>query len=313
MMNTLKRVKIILALYNFLNKNKLRYQEALYEKFQIRKKYYNLISSKDFPPDTIIDHPWLDQQNSVINLIHNEDFKKLPVKLQLSILEWSSNGFAIFKSYFNEEKVERINEILKELLNKNKLYLKANRKIMHAIRYSEELKNLVNAPELLKVLNLIMGTEMELFQSVNFLKGSEDPPHSDFIHMSTFPYGYLIAVWIALEDINSDNGPLYYYPGSHKLPYIMNEDYITSGHKWWGYNNKQAYSKKIESVIIENRCEKKVFLASKGDLLIWHANMLHGGSKVNDLSLSRKSMVLHYYGKNSIRYHEITGRPALQY
>ena len=33
----------------------------------------------------------------------------------------------------------------------------------------------------------------------------------------------------------------------------------------------------------------------KGDLLIWHANLLHGGSKIKNQLLTRWSQVSHYY------------------
>jgi hypothetical protein len=35
----------------------------------------------------------------------------------------------------------------------------------------------------------------------------------------------------------------------------------------------------------------------KADVLIWHANLLHGGSMRRDLRLSRKAVVCHFFGK----------------
>ena len=32
------------------------------------------------------------------------------------------------------------------------------------------------------------------------------------------PEGFMCGVWVALEDMDMDNGPLVYYPGSHQLP-----------------------------------------------------------------------------------------------
>jgi len=55
----------------------------------------------------------------------------------------------------------------------------------------------------------------------------------------------------------------------------------------------------------------KYFLPKKGDLLVWHANLLHGGEPIHDPSLTRKSMVIHFYAKDVIKYHEITERPAV--
>lgn len=57
--------------------------------------------------------------------------------------------------------------------------------------------------------------------------------------------------------------------------------------------------------------EKKILKAKKGDILIWHANLLHGGEPHIDKTKSRKSMVFHYYNTDCICYHEITQRPAL--
>ena len=48
-------------------------------------------------------------------------------------------------------------------------------------------------------------------------KGSQQGAHSDSIHMTTYPIGYLSAAWIAFEDIHPDSGPQLFYPGSHRL------------------------------------------------------------------------------------------------
>jgi hypothetical protein len=46
-------------------------------------------------------------------------------------------------------------------------------------------------------------------------------------------------------------------------------------------------------------------------MMIWHANLFHGGEPHLDKSKTRKSVVFHYFDENSICYHEITQRPAL--
>jgi ectoine hydroxylase len=70
----------------------------------------------------------------------------------------------------------------------------------------------------LELLSFILDKKVLPFQTINFLKGSEQLPHADSIHMSTFPQGYLIAAWFALEDISAEQGPLCYFPESHRLP-----------------------------------------------------------------------------------------------
>ena len=45
-----------------------------------------------------------------------------------------------------------------------------------------------------------------------------------------------------------------------------------------------------------------LFLARKGQALIWCANLLHGGSRQNDPTLTRWSQVTHYYFDDCIYY-----------
>ena len=131
--------------------------------------------------------------------------------------------------------------------------------------------------------------------------------------MTTFPYGNLIAIWIALEDITLESGPLHYYPGSHKLKYVMNRDYGNIGTKYkLGTKSYTDYENHIEEIITKSKLKKEIFRAKKGDVFIWHANLLHGGEKVMNKTSTRKSMVFHYYSKDSICFHEITQRPTLK-
>ncbi len=67
----------------------------------------------------------------------------------------------------------------------------------------------------------------------------------------------------------------------------------------------------IEDLVIRNNYEKREFHARKGDVFVWHANLVHGGAPIINKALTRKSMVIHYYAADVIKYHEITERPSL--
>jgi len=71
------------------------------------------------------------------------------------------------------------------------------------------------------------------------------------------------------------------------------------------------YESAIAEVIESADLERKEFHAKKGDILIWHANLLHGGSPIKQPGTTRKSMVLHFYCEDVICYHEITQRPTI--
>jgi len=313
MLEALRRFKFSYSLYNFFQKKKLIYNIPLYKKYGLNKKYYSSVSSIDFKG---LDNPKnvLDEFDSRDILPKDPLFKKLDSKTQSELLKWSKNGYAILENFFSSEEIDSFNNEVDSLVESKQATWKNNgNKIMFAIHKSAVLHSAGSNKKLISILNLLLGKKVSLFQSINFLKGSQQRSHSDSIHMTTFPYGNLIAVWVALEDITPDCGPLHYYPGSHKLPYIFNEAYSNVGSKYkLGDKHYSVYEDLIEGVIKENDFQKEIFLPKKGDVLIWHANVLHGGEKMTNPDSSRKSMVFHYYTDDAVCFHEITQRPTLK-
>ncbi len=308
----LKKYKITYKLYNFLKKKDLSHNLPFYEKYGLKKKYYSSVSSNDFKG---IDSPLnlLDRINSREELPKHSEFDLVDDRFKESLLSWSDNGYAILNNFFGNDEIDSFNKEIDDLLVSKKAKFNAAKKIMFAIHSSEKLKNAGKNEQIMRILNLLMGKKVSLFQSINFIEGSQQRTHSDSIHMTTFPYGNLIAIWVALEDIDENCGPLHYYPGSHKLPYIMNDDYENVGTKYkLGNKSYGAYEDQVEKVLSETDLHKKTFTAKKGDVLIWHANLLHGGNKVIEKGSTRKSMVFHYYTDDAICYHEITQRPTLK-
>lgn len=43
----------------------------------------------------------------------------------------------------------------------------------------------------------------------------------------------------------------------------------------------------------ERGLETKTFMAKKGDVLIWHGDLMHGGAPIQDQSITRKSLIAH--------------------
>ena len=306
----LKKSKLSYSIYNFFRKSKLKHNIPLYKKYGINKKYYASISSLDFEKlDKQVN--LFDKTDSRIELPKNMGFQKLDKGMQEKLLPWSEKGYVVLDAFYSNEEVDAINTEVDRLIKTKKASWRYNR-ILFANKVSNLINNTGTNKKLTTVLSLLLGKEVRLFQSLNFIQGSQQKAHSDFIHMTTFPKGNLIAVWIALEDTTLENGLLHYYPGSHKLPYILNNDFDNVGTKYkLGDKTYGDYEDKIEEIIQQKKLEKEVFLAKKGDLLIWHANLLHGGEPVLDKNSTRKSMVFHYYAKDVICYHEITQRPTL--
>ncbi len=162
-------------------------------------------------------------------------------------------------------------------------------------------------PRMGRLVSLLLGVKAAPFQTIIGHKSSQQLPHSDSIHMTTYPQGYLAANWIAFEDIHADSGPLVYYPGSHRLPYLLSDDLgIPVEMGYGGY--QKTYEPAIQKLIAEQALQPKIFLPQKGDVLLWHANLLHGGSPLNGSGHpSRKALVCHFFAQGCTCYHDLTG------
>jgi ectoine hydroxylase-related dioxygenase (phytanoyl-CoA dioxygenase family) len=304
----LKQFKPASMLYNLFQYAQPKHNLPLYRRYGLKKFFFSPVSSKDFASLPV----------STASIVSAEAIRACALYQQAdeatkaALLAYPETGFVVLPQYLDNATVDAINASVDKLLREQKLKIGFQHKIMFAMHVSPVIQKAGEDPVLLELLNVLLGGPAVLFQSINFLYGSEQPTHSDSIHMTTYPAGGLMGVWIALEDIGPENGPLHYYPGSHLLPYYMNADYGNEGN-WLFTGNRSytAYEQMIQEKIRENGLRKQVFTAKKGDVLVWHANLFHGGEPQLNKSLTRKSMVFHYFRQNSICYHEISQRPAL--
>lgn len=308
----LRQFKSLYVLNNWLNRAQLQHNRSLYKKYGLQKSILSNIGSRDFRPHHA-DIPWLDQADALASLSAHPTYQAMGADQQAELRRFVEDGYLILKGFFPEDQVDQLNAEVDELLAKDQLdFNYTGRKIMESFKVSPTANAFFREPRLLELLNFIMGKPVIPFHTINFIEGSEQRAHSDSIHMTTEPQGYLIAAWIALEDIGAEQGPLVYYPRSHRLPYVTTEDY-PSGHTRWrlGEFANKRFEDTIEEMVKEHQFEAKTFIAKKGDVLLWHANLIHGGTAITQPGATRKSMVAHYFCEEVICYHEISQRPAL--
>jgi ectoine hydroxylase-related dioxygenase (phytanoyl-CoA dioxygenase family) len=165
------------------------------------------------------------------------------------------------------------------------------RRIQDAWRINENVKALACAPAVLALLKQLYGRTPLPFQTLNFRVGTEQAPHSDSLHFSSMPENYMCGVWIALEDIDMENGPLVYYPGSHKLPFVSMQDVGVKPES----SEYPRYEDHIAALIQGRQLEPEYGTIRKGHALVWSANLLHGGAHQQDPRRTRHSQVTHYF------------------
>ena len=173
-------------------------------------------------------------------------------------------------------------------------------------------------PTVVGVLRMLYGREPVPFQTLNFLNGTEQRTHSDTIHFSSLPSGFMCGVWMALEDVALRQGPLHYFPGSQRLPEFDYEDFgvpAVVGEPSWRNPNTLAsyvlYEDRIDAIARESGFRREELAIRRGSFLIWSANLLHGGSPRDDRTLTRKSQVTHYYFSDAIAFTPMHSRRSV--
>ncbi|KAJ1386825.1 hypothetical protein B484DRAFT_459918 [Ochromonadaceae sp. CCMP2298] len=166
-------------------------------------------------------------------------------------------------------------------------------------------------PDIMEFLSYLHDRKAFPFQTLNFPVGTQQTTHSDVVHFDTLPTrGLMTAAWTAFEDIHPDSGPLRWYPGSHKLG-VWDFDELGIRGRFRDrvdLANKDSlkvydfYILELQATIDRLKLPSRMALLKRGESFLWAANLLHGGSAVNDKTLSRLSQVTHYWLEGAEKY-----------
>lgn len=263
--------------------------------------------------------PWIDQRSPDIDAycsLHIEETFDLKEKLT----QWHNEGIVIFENAIDESDICNFKNDLDELIAENHFYdleidFAGTRKPISQFS-SEDLKShdnlrfnnihfISNTARKLSLSKTVVHFLRHIFQdqpcamqTLCFNKGSQQPVHADFAFVhNQIDLSFMAASWIPLEDVDSRSGPLAYYPGTHKVANFGFYDFgegeiiLTDGKNLM---SAQEFSDWLKQGIDAGGYERRIFLPKKGDVLIWHAGLLHEGSKIEDKTLTRKSLVTHY-------------------
>jgi len=168
-------------------------------------------------------------------------------------------------------------------------------RVHDAWKFDANAKALAVNERILQILSRIYGRRAWPFQTLNFPVGTEQHYHSDSVHFSSYPERFMCGVWVALEDVHIDAGPLLYYPGSHKWPIYTNEHLNICGAHEPGIPGQATFEPLWEQLVAHTGIAPERFLPRRGQALIWAANLLHGGDRHRDRNRTRHSQVTHYY------------------
>jgi phytanoyl-CoA hydroxylase len=149
--------------------------------------------------------------------------------------------------------------------------------------------------------SLILGETAVATQSLYFEFGSQQALHRDSTVVPTPEFGRLVAAWIALEDITPESGPLAYVPGSQKFPFfeLSPGQYVYDPSRHTA-SDVAAAVKFYDDQLRASGLPVRQFLARRGEVLVWHSALMHGGAPPETPERTRKSLVVHY---STLRHH----------
>ena len=174
---------------------------------------------------------------------------------------------------------------------------------------SKSAEEIATNERVMTILDQIFGSSAHVYTSLTFRYGTQQPIHRDTPHFATWPSRRFVGVWTALEDIHPDAGPLMYVKGGQQFDIDVAailkqvEDHMPEASR-----QEQLFEAldRYNGVVIDYAAQSEITTVSdlkKGDTVIWHPELPHGGSPAVDPMLSRLSMVVHC-GADEVQVHQ---------
>jgi ectoine hydroxylase-related dioxygenase (phytanoyl-CoA dioxygenase family) len=251
-----------------------------------------------------LDIPWIESP-FFYSLLENSN---LTEEQKTMCINFHEKGYAIIDLNLDDSEIEPIVNDMYDALNGESTVFHADhftysdsKRIFEQWKRSDSIARLTLHPKITEALTTLYGKEPFPFSTINFIKGSNQPMHSDVIHFHTVPSLWMCGVWVAFEDVNETNGSLQIIPGSHKWPAyeyhnlkLPHPDTLENGEAV----TYRQYEHFVKSLIENSKVDPYIVKLKKGQALIWAANMLHGGCNVEgvtDLNNTRLTQAIHYF------------------
>lgn len=236
---------------------------------------------------------------------------------------WIENGFVVLERVFDEAALARYNAVVDRVragVDDGKDAHGFGDRIGQLHQKEPALLELAAHPRILDFLGWALGDEAVLMGSLNFQRGTEQQAHIDAIFFWPEPCWGMAGVWVALEDIAPDSGPLFYIPGSHRWPFFHSDDVARRRPEVQRQRDAaraggvpeavgaavgavgQAWTDELLALEQARGGRRLPVALRAGDAVVWHSLLAHGGSPRTNPARSRRSVVFHYLGTSTRLY-----------
>lgn len=263
---------------------------------------------------------WIDRAEYPLILERKRQSGKIDKEGEVLLTKFISDGYMILKGAISSDLCDSLNTDIdriweappdsarvetsvagKTIFDHPKMsYRDGFSKLLDVFAFCGNALDVIASTSLSSILELIFEEQAVAFQSLSFWNGSQQNIHKDTAYVKVLgnPLA-LAAAWIALEDVDEGTGELEFDLGSHRLP-----DFIFEGGKWMhSADEHPSFLAALKEDAAREKLARVKFLPTKkGDVLIWHADLGHGGSKISTLNRTRKSLVVHFCPKSLSPY-----------
>lgn len=252
---------------------------------------------------------WIDRVDAVDILANKVKQGLVSERLEDKLRFFIEEGYIIFENVVPAETIDEIVRLYdyavegdKKIFKKQGLFLKNSEnsdfgpgmRMIDIYALSKAVRDATFPNIVSDFINAVFEEPAIATQSISFNYGSGQSVHQDTAYVLSQSPLALVASWLALEDIQGGTGELSYYPKSHRFDDFLFE----KGRKRWiqakdGVEKHHEFLKNLHDQAKVRDIPLKRFTANKGDVLIWHADLAHGGTPITKQA-TRRSLVTHF-------------------
>ncbi|GJM34288.1 MAG: SnoK [Saprospiraceae bacterium] len=237
-----------------------------------------------------------------MNRIEDLQDEHLQVNLKQSFEE---NGFIFFPHFLNEEEITSVKEKLADFIQnkvpempsemvyyEDKSAPNTLKQLQRLFEFDDFFHQMMFDSRFEKLASILLndkvvGKNIQYFNKPAKI-GQETPAHQDGYYFMLEP-NEAVTMWMALEDVDEENGCVRYVRGSHK-----------KGIRAHGRTNVLGFSQGIVDFGTPEDLKNEVFFPTKaGDLLVHHSLTIHRADGNKSANRSRKAMGFIYYGEKA--------------